>query len=166
MPAARPGDQCASRASSATCILNRRLVLEGQIGCVQERRESRDYFCLRQFVPASKHPLRFQQDQQTHQDRFALGHLTSDQSPCLLILRFVVSRQVPDENVGINAQHQRDSSSMGKGFLPFLCNNPASSDTRLFFTRIRTTPSGINVKLILSPVFTPKLSRIGLGIVV
>jgi hypothetical protein len=29
-----------------------------------------------------------------------------------------------------------------------------------------TTPSGIKVKLILSPVFIPKLSLIGLGIVV
>src|SRR5580692_7905900 len=55
---------------------------------------------------------------------------------------------------------------MGTGFLPFLYRSPASSDTRLFFTRITTTPSGINVKLILSPVFIPRLSRIGLGIVV
>jgi hypothetical protein len=55
---------------------------------------------------------------------------------------------------------------MGKGFLPFLCNDPASSPTRLFFTRMMTTPSGINVKLILSPAFIPRLSRIGLGIVV
>jgi hypothetical protein len=31
---------------------------------------------------------------------------------------------------------------------------------------MRTTPSGINVKLILSPAFMRRLSRIGLGIVV
>ena len=36
---------------------------------------------------------------------------------------------------------------MGTGFLPFLYNSPASSDTCLFFTRMTTTPSGINVKL-------------------
>ena len=52
---------------------------------------------------------------------------------------------------------------MGTGFLPFLYNSPASSDTCLFFTRMTTTPSGINVKLILSPVFMPRLSRMVLG---
>jgi hypothetical protein len=55
---------------------------------------------------------------------------------------------------------------MGTDFLPFLYNNPASSDTRLFLTRMTTMPSGINVKLILSPAFMPRLSRIALGIVV
>jgi len=62
--------------------------------------------------------------------------------------------------------HQRDSSSIGTGFLPFLCRSPASSETRLFFTRIITTPSGINVNVILSAGFIPRLSRIDLGIVV
>jgi hypothetical protein len=78
----------------------------------------------------------------------------------------VVSDQVADENVGIYTEHQRDSSSMGTGFLPFLYNSPATSEIRLFFTRMTTTPSGINLKLILSPAFIPRLSRIGLGIVV
>ncbi len=82
------------------------------------------------------------------------------------MLRLIVAGQVPDQDIGINTEHQRDRSSMGTGFLPFLCNSPASSDTCLFFTRMTTTPSGINVKLILSPVFMPKLSRMGLGIVV
>ena len=39
---------------------------------------------------------------------------------------------------------------MGTGFLPFLYRSPASSDTRSFFTRMTTTPSGINVK---APIF-------------
>src|SRR6202011_3656643 len=94
------------------------------------------------------------------------AHSAINQSPCLLILWLVVSGPGPDENDGIYTEHQRDSSSMGTGFLPFLYRSPASSDTRLFFTRMTTTPSGINVKLILSPVFIPRLSRIGLGIVV
>jgi hypothetical protein len=34
---------------------------------------------------------------------------------------------------------------MDKGFLPFLCSSPASSAMRLFFTRMMTTPSGINL---------------------
>jgi hypothetical protein len=100
------------------------------------------------------------------QDRFALGHFAINQSPRLLILKPVVSGQVTNENVGVYTEHQRDSSSMGTGFRLFLYRSPANSDTRLFFTRMTTTPSGINVKLILSPVFMPRLSRIGLGIVV
>lgn len=49
---------------------------------------------------------------------------------------------------------------MGTGFLPFLCNIPASSETRLFFTRMTTKPSGINVKLIPSRVLMRRQSRI------
>src|ERR1035438_10544302 len=37
---------------------------------------------------------------------------------------------------------------------------------RLFLTRIMTAPSGIRVKVILSPAFIPKLSRMSFGIVV
>ena len=54
----------------------------------------------------------------------------------------------------------------GTAFLPFLCRSPARSDTCLFFTRMTTTPSGINVNIILSPALIPRPSRIGLGIVV
>ncbi len=68
------------------------------------------------------------------------------------ILRLIVAGQIPDQDIGINTEHQRDRSAMGTGFLPFLYNSPASSETCLFFTHMTTTPSGINVKLILSPV--------------
>ncbi len=40
------------------------------------------------------------------------------------------------------------------------------SEMFLFLTRITTTPSGISVKFIRSPAFIPRLSRIGLGMVV
>jgi hypothetical protein len=55
---------------------------------------------------------------------------------------------------------------MGTAFRPFLYKSPASSDADLFFTRMRTTPSGINVKLIRSPAFMRRLSRISFGMVV
>src|SRR5580658_10232149 len=89
-----------------------------------------------------------------------------DQSPGSFILGPVITDQVANEDVRINAEHQRDSSAMGTAFLPFLCRSPARSDTCLFFTRMTTTPSGINVNIILSPALIPRPSRIGLGIVV
>lgn len=95
----------------------------------------------------------------------AFFDLTIDQSTYFLMLRSVVPDEVTNENVGVDSEHQRDSCSTGTRFLPFLYNSPARSATRLFFTRMSTTPSGLNVKLILSPVFIPRLSRIDLGIV-
>jgi hypothetical protein len=89
-----------------------------------------------------------------------------DQSPGSFIVRPVITDQVSNEDVAVNAVHQRDSCPMGTAFLPFLCRSPARSDTCLFFTRMTTTPSGINVNVILSPALIPRWSRIGLGIVV
>jgi len=141
-------------------------VLKGQIGRIQERRESRDYLCLRQFVSASQYPFCFQQDKHTYQDRFALLTSRSINRRAFSYCDWSSRIKYRTRNVGIYTEHQRESSSMGTGFLPFLYRSPASSDTRLFLTRITTTPSGINVKLILSPVFIPRLSRIAFGIVV
>ena len=42
------------------------------------------------------------------------------------------------------SEHQRDRCSMSTGFRPFLYSMPARSDTRLFFTRMTTTPSGMD----------------------
>src|SRR5580658_9518859 len=89
-----------------------------------------------------------------------------DQSPGSFILGPVITDQVANEDVRINAEHQRDSSAMGTAFLPYLCRSPARSDRCLFFTRMTTTPSGSNVNVILSPALIPRPSRIGLGIVV
>src|SRR5271163_3293941 len=70
-----------------------------------------------------------------------------DQSPGSFILGPVITGQVANEDVRIDAEHQRDSSAIGTAFLPFLCRSPARSDTCLFFTRMTTTPSGINVNV-------------------
>jgi hypothetical protein len=88
------------------------------------------------------------------------------QSARLLELNLIVADQGPNEDVGVYVERYRDNISMGTGFLPFLYSSPASLETDLFFTRMMTTPSGINVKLILSPAFMCRASRIFLGIVV
>src|SRR3984957_5633628 len=98
--------------------------------------------------------------------RYVATGYAMDQSPGSFIVRPVITDQVSNEDVAVNAEHQRDSCPMGTAFLPFLCRSPARSDTRLFFTRMTTTPSGINVNVILSPALIPRRTRIGLGIFV
>jgi hypothetical protein len=102
----------------------------------------------------------------TDQDGIASGRLVSDQSPRLFELPFVIRNQKANENVRVDADHQRDSCSIGTGFRPFLRSMPASARTLLFFTRMSTVPSGMSVNVIRSPDFMASFSRIPLGIVV
>ncbi len=102
----------------------------------------------------------------TDQDGFVTDRLALDQLPCFLELWLIVPYQISNEDIGFEAEHERDSSATGTDFRPFLCSRPASSDTRLLFTRMMTTPSGINVNVILSPAFMRRPSRIAFGIVV
>jgi hypothetical protein len=54
----------------------------------------------------------------------------------------------------------------GHGLPALLMQKSCQVDTSLFFTRMSTTPSRINVNIILSPALIPRPSRIGLGMVV
>jgi hypothetical protein len=148
------------------CILNRWLLLKGQIAGSQQCRESREDTVLWQIVSTSQHPFHFHQDRQAYQDCLALAHRARDQSTRLLELESVGSDQVPHENVRVYSQHQRDGSWTGTGFRSILRNNAAITSRRLVFNRMTTTPSGINVKIILSPAFMRNSSRMLLGIVI
>ena len=55
-----------------------------------------------------------------HAFGLAAADFAIDQAACSLVLRAVISDQIPDENVCIDAKHQRDRSSVGNVFLPFL----------------------------------------------
>src|SRR4029077_6419997 len=104
--------------------------------------------------------------EETDQYRLAAAYLTLDESPGSLELLWVIANQEANEHVGVDTEHQRESCSTGTRFRPFLWRLPARLITLLFLTRIRTRPSGINVNVMRSPAFMPRLSRICLGIVV
>ena len=99
-------------------------------------------------------------------DRLAVLRLASNEPASTLKLLLIISDQKPDQDIRVEANHQRDRSSTGRAFRPFLCRRPAIFIADLFLTRINTVPSGSNVNVMRSPSFMRRLSRISFGIVV
>jgi hypothetical protein len=147
-------------------LFDGRLILESNIGSIEQARDGFNDQILRQAVSATQHPFGFQENQLTYENAASCRDFTLDQLSCLLKLSFVVPNEKSNENIGIDPQHHRDNFSTGTGLRPFLCKTPASPVTLLVFTRMTTVASGINVNVIRSPAFMERLSRISLGIVV
>jgi hypothetical protein len=73
----------------------------------------------RGFASVSRFRIGLAQYEQADQDRFALDYVADDQTPSSLVLRLIVPSQISDENIGIDPEHQRDNSSIDRGFRRF-----------------------------------------------
>jgi hypothetical protein len=74
--------------------------------------------------------------------RLAGLRFTPDELAGTIKLFLIIPDQKTDQHIPIETNHQRDRSSTGKAFRPFLCRRPATSIADLFFTRINTVPFG------------------------
>jgi hypothetical protein len=106
------------------------------------------------------------QRQMADEHRLAPLGLAPQQALCSRELSLPAAHQEAHQDIRIDAEHQPDSCSIGNALRPRRRRDPARLMTLLFLTRISTVPSGIGVKVIRSPAFKRRLSRIALGTVV
>src|SRR5215469_8226114 len=102
----------------------------------------------------------------TDEPRLATLSLPTQQALRSRELPLLIAYQEAHQDIRVDAEHQRESCSVDSAFRPRRRRVPARLMTLLFLTRINTVPSGIGVKVIRSPGFNRRLSRMALGTVV
>ena len=80
-------------------LLDGRLILESNIGRIEQARDDLNDQILRQAVSATQHPFGFQENQLADEDAAPCRELTLDQLSCLLKLSFVIPNQEANENI-------------------------------------------------------------------
>lgn len=142
------------------------LVLELNARYVRQARRGFGNLTPQYAVSAARRPFGFHNSQLIDENATTRRDLSLDQPARRFELSLVIPYQKTDQHAAVDSQYQRDNSSTGTAFRPFLYSAPASSARPLRFKRRSTVPSGLRVKVIRSPAFMGILSLVSLRVVV